>query len=288
MRKRRVLPLYHYHPQRQPVLARRFPPLSILSPSLSSFPSGSGILQKPFNRAIQIPNSFSFGARESNMQAAARHTATAFARTSPLLAPPLRASTSRAAIHRRPKLSAQADRYLTIHAFFTKQAAASSSSSTSSLSSIPRRFPRRFNSTSAPKPDPDNGKCANCPEAPRAMPPAMPPPPGNIQEYSPFIRRLIRASSELSDAAHRRPTKEELLNATSSWWQRLRIRLKWFTIRGWRRFNTDDLSAFFSWFVVGNSTSQCLGLADADTAALWILIGTCVVRTHPYAAPGPS
>lgn len=50
-----------------------------------------------------------------------------------------------------------------------------------------------------------------------------------------------------------RPTKEDLLNAANSWWERLRIRLKWFTIRGWRRFNTDDLVAFFSWFVVGNS-----------------------------------
>lgn len=77
--------------------------------------------------------------------------------------------------------------------------------------------------------------------------------PVHISEYSPFIRRLINRSSELSHNLPHRLTKEDLLNAAESWWQRLRIRLKWFFIRGWRRFNTDDLSAFFSWFVVGNS-----------------------------------
>ncbi len=184
---------------------------------------------------------------------AARHATSAFTRSS-LLSIPLRASTSRAPLRRAPKVSAQAERYLTIHAFFTKHAAASHPPSNSLA--IPRRFPRRFNSSSAPKHTPADGKCANCPEPTKASLPAVPHPPGNIQEYSPFIRRLIRASSELSDAPHRRPTKEELLNATSSWWERLRIRLKWFTIRGWRRFNTDDLSAFLSWFLVGNSESQ--------------------------------
>lgn len=224
------------------------------------------------------------------MQAAARHTATALARTS-LLASPLRASTSRAAfVLGRSKPSAQAERYLTIHAFFIKQAAATLSSPTPI--STPRRLPRRFNSTSAPKPS-ENGRCSNpdCPEV-KPMPPAIPPPPGNIQEYSPFIRRLIRTSSELSGAAHRRPTKEELLNATSSWWQRLRIRLKWFTIRGWRRFNTDDLSAFFSWFVVGNSeslgtfrlsgkklTAQHFG--SSSERAYWLLLPAYVAQTTP-------
>ncbi|CAK9779869.1 hypothetical protein CC85DRAFT_286216 [Cutaneotrichosporon oleaginosum] len=196
---------------------------------------------------------------------AARQAASAFARSS-LLSTPLRASTSRSPLPKRSKPSAQAERYLTIHAFFTKQATASHPPSNSLA--IPRRFPRRFNSSSAPKHTPADGKCPNCPEPKHSLP-AVPVPPGNIQEYSPFIRRLIRASSELSDAPHRRPTKEELLNATSSWWQRLRIRLKWFTIRGWRRFNSDDLSAFFSWFLVGNT--------------LWILIGTTTFVSAVFA-----
>lgn len=89
--------------------------------------------------------------------------------------------------------------------------------------------------------------------------------PVHMSEYSPFIRRLINRSSELSHNLPHRLTKEDLLNAAESWWQRLRIRLKWFFIRGWRRFNTDDLSAFFSWFVVGNS--EC-GALIADSAVL--------------------
>ncbi|KAG8731531.1 Mitochondrial distribution and morphology protein 31, mitochondrial precursor [Ceratobasidium sp. 428] len=43
-------------------------------------------------------------------------------------------------------------------------------------------------------------------------------------------------------------------------WQRMRIRFKWFAIKSFRRFNADDMSAFLSWFLVGQT--------------LWILIGT--------------
>lgn len=52
---------------------------------------------------------------------------------------------------------------------------------------------------------------------------------------------------------HFRPTKDQLLAATTSFWQRLRIRWKWFSIRSWRRFNIDDWTAFGSWVLVGNS-----------------------------------
>ncbi|EIW67962.1 hypothetical protein TREMEDRAFT_72070 [Tremella mesenterica DSM 1558] len=82
----------------------------------------------------------------------------------------------------------------------------------------------------------------------------------HAQDYVPFIQRLIRQTRlQPFDSPHR-PSKEELLKAANGWYERLRIRLKWFTIRGWRRFNVDDLSAFASWFVLGNT--------------LWILIGT--------------
>ncbi|KAG9051359.1 Mitochondrial distribution and morphology protein 31, mitochondrial precursor [Tulasnella sp. UAMH 9824] len=43
-------------------------------------------------------------------------------------------------------------------------------------------------------------------------------------------------------------------------WDRIRIRFKWLTIRGFRKWNADDMSAFFSWFIVGQT--------------LWIFIGT--------------
>lgn len=66
----------------------------------------------------------------------------------------------------------------------------------------------------------------------------------------------------LPDISHRfhRPTKEELLAAATGFWQRLRIRFKWLTIRSSRPFNSDDMSAFFSWIIVGH--------------VVWILVGT--------------
>ncbi|KAI9787857.1 MAG: Mitochondrial distribution and morphology protein 31, mitochondrial precursor [Peltula sp. TS41687] len=57
-----------------------------------------------------------------------------------------------------------------------------------------------------------------------------------------------------------RPTKEELLAAATGFWSRQKIRFKWFSIRSLRPFNTDDISAFFSWFLVGH--------------VIWILLGT--------------
>lgn len=57
-----------------------------------------------------------------------------------------------------------------------------------------------------------------------------------------------------------RPTKEELLAAATGFWSRLKIRFKWFSIRSSRPFNTDDISAFFSWFLLGH--------------VIWILVGT--------------
>jgi distribution and morphology protein 31 len=164
-----------------------------------------------------------------------------------------RSTLPRASSSRMTMRSPSADRYLAIHAFFTRQA---------SSHPIPHRFPRhtsttriprRFNSTRQPDPP---KPCAYCPSPP--PPPPPPPPPasttrGHAQDYTPFIRRLIHRTQTISHNSPHRPTKEELLAAASSFWERLRIRMKWFFIRGWRRFNTDDLSAFASWFVVGNS-----------------------------------
>lgn len=57
-----------------------------------------------------------------------------------------------------------------------------------------------------------------------------------------------------------RPTKDELLAAATGFWQRLGIRFKWFSIKSHRPFNTDDFSAFISWFVFGH--------------IIWIVLGT--------------
>ncbi|KAG8814161.1 Mitochondrial distribution and morphology protein 31, mitochondrial precursor [Serendipita sp. 399] len=77
----------------------------------------------------------------------------------------------------------------------------------------------------------------------------------NTTEYPSYIRRLASSLPPLH-----RPTKDEMLALATGFWERLKIRFKWFTIRGFRKFNTDDMSAFFSWFVVGQ--------------AVWIMVGT--------------
>lgn len=57
-----------------------------------------------------------------------------------------------------------------------------------------------------------------------------------------------------------RPTKEELLAAASGFWERLKVRFKWFSIRSMRPWNADEWGAFVSWFLLGH--------------LVWILVGT--------------
>lgn len=57
-----------------------------------------------------------------------------------------------------------------------------------------------------------------------------------------------------------RPTKEELLDAANGFWQRMKVRLKWVSIRSMRPWNADEWGAFVSWFMLGH--------------LVWILVGT--------------
>ncbi|KAI8961424.1 mitochondrial distribution and morphology proteins-domain-containing protein [Daldinia sp. FL1419] len=57
-----------------------------------------------------------------------------------------------------------------------------------------------------------------------------------------------------------RPTKEEFLAAANGFWQRLKVRFKWFSIRSMRPWNIDEWGAFVSWFLFGH--------------LVWILVGT--------------
>lgn len=86
-------------------------------------------------------------------------------------------------------------------------------------------------------------------------PPTPPHPPGNLENYPPFFRRLA-----LSLPHPHRPTREDFLNVANGFWQRTRIRFKWFTIKSFRKFNADDISAFVTWFLMSQT--------------LWILVGT--------------
>ncbi|ETS62552.1 hypothetical protein PaG_03187 [Moesziomyces aphidis] len=80
------------------------------------------------------------------------------------------------------------------------------------------------------------------------------------------------SSSEPSSHEHHRlrPSKEDLLRIAQGFWTRLRIRFKWFTIRGFRRFNADDISAFFT-----------LG---GFTTAIFIIVGTTTFFSLVFAA----
>ncbi|KAJ5157554.1 Mitochondrial distribution and morphology protein 31 [Penicillium canariense] len=57
-----------------------------------------------------------------------------------------------------------------------------------------------------------------------------------------------------------RPTKEELLAAATGFWSRLKVRFKWFSIRSVRPFNLDEITALFSWVILGH--------------VVWVVVGT--------------
>lgn len=57
-----------------------------------------------------------------------------------------------------------------------------------------------------------------------------------------------------------RPTKEELLAAANGFWDRMKVRFKWMSIRSMRPWNADEWGAFVSWFMLGH--------------LVWILVGT--------------
>ena len=195
------------------------------------------------------------------------------------------ASSSRIRLPPVRPLSSSNDRYIVIRDFFTRQSALAKPSSPRRAAGLlgrsRSRLGLRFNSTSSPSrsndhnhnssaaskagkgSNSDNGECPHCNAPPSHR-------RDHAQNYTPFIRRLIQQSA-LPIKANYRPSKEELLAAASSWWERLRIRIKWFTIRGWRRFNTDDLSAFASWFVLGNSEYSMRGILVGLVRGLRVL-----------------
>ena len=115
---------------------------------------------------------------------------------------------------------------------------------------------------------PDSSKDCSQESVPPEPPPAdislhikSPPPPDptvrNLENYSRFFRRLALSLPQVH-----RPTRDDFLSVANGYWQRARVRFKWFTIKSFRKFNADDISAFVTWFLMSQT--------------LWILIGTCV------------
>lgn len=76
-----------------------------------------------------------------------------------------------------------------------------------------------------------------------------------FENYSRFFRGLALRLPHMH-----RPTRDDFLNAASGFWQRLRVRFKWITIRSFRKYNADDISAFVSWFIMSQT--------------LWLFVGT--------------
>ena len=81
------------------------------------------------------------------------------------------------------------------------------------------------------------------------------PMPRNDENYSRFFQRLALSLPHLH-----RPTRDDFLNVATGFWERIRIHFKWFTIKSFRKFNADEISAFITWFLMSQT--------------LWILIGT--------------
>lgn len=80
----------------------------------------------------------------------------------------------------------------------------------------------------------------------------------DLPAYTPPNRHLM---DRLPHMPHlHRPTKEELLAAATGFWSRLKVRFKWFSIRSVRPFNLDEITALFSWVLLGH--------------VVWVVVGT--------------
>lgn len=78
-----------------------------------------------------------------------------------------------------------------------------------------------------------------------------------LEHYPLFFQRLAKSLPNTQ-----RHTLDNFLGVANGFWQRLRVRFKWFTIKSFRKFNADDISAFVTWFLMSQT--------------LWILVGTYV------------
>lgn len=129
---------------------------------------------------------------------------------------------------------------------------------------VPARRPatmRRYKSTSSRDPErqaTEAQRPSQKPDERAASPPPVPPPqPGDAESIATSMSKYLQ--SHLPKIPPR-PTKEEFLAAATGFWQRLRARFKWHSIRSMRPWNADEWGAFVSWFMLGH--------------LLWILVGT--------------
>ncbi|KAJ9134104.1 hypothetical protein NKR23_g10336 [Pleurostoma richardsiae] len=126
---------------------------------------------------------------------------------------------------------------------------------------------RRRKSTNAE----DSAKTAKSQAQPRQTAPTEAPKPTQDAKPKPADGHPESITDSMSKYLHlpnlshlpkmpHRPTKEELLAAANGFFERLKVRLKWFSIRSMRPWNADEWGAFVSWVMLGH--------------LVWILVGT--------------
>lgn len=101
--------------------------------------------------------------------------------------------------------------------------------------------------------------------------------PSYLNSLPVALRRLAIA---LPAPAGQPPSRDQLLALTTSFFERLRIRFKWITIRSYRRFRADDYSAFFSvgimgtlgWFVLSTTSffAFCFFIVNSLSLQSWL------------------
>ncbi|KAK6528997.1 Mitochondrial distribution and morphology protein 31, mitochondrial precursor [Orbilia ellipsospora] len=114
------------------------------------------------------------------------------------------------------------------------------------------------------------------PPLPPSSSPSTPPSPSPSSSLAAAAKAIAERAARDHGFMERlpqihRPTKEELLAAASSAWDRLRIRFKWLTIRQIRPFNIDEISAFFSWIILGNLAWIILGTTTFFSIGIWLV-----------------
>ncbi|KAJ2986053.1 hypothetical protein NUW58_g5215 [Xylaria curta] len=98
-------------------------------------------------------------------------------------------------------------------------------------------------------------------EAPQRKPPSNTPEPRpetKLPDEEPHMSKYFHLPG-MPHLPHR-PTKEEFLAAANGFWERLKVRFKWISIRSMRPWNIDEWGAFVSWFLFGH--------------LVWVLVGT--------------
>lgn len=101
----------------------------------------------------------------------------------------------------------------------------------------------------------------------------LPTSPSYLNSLPPSLRRL---AATLPSPPGRAPSQDQLLQLTTSFFERLKIRFKWATIRSYRRYRPDDYSAFVSvgmagtltWFLISTTSFFAFCFAVINSLSL--------------------